>query len=136
MATQFEIDCALMAGRVYQSSRAELNWFPVPNGWTEFFHVPNDTYPTTLSFEAVSFQQGNNIVISYAGTAQLTDWIANLTLGAGFSSSQLEQAAFYYLQVKAANPTATISFTGHSLGGGLASLMGVMFDERAVTGVS
>jgi hypothetical protein len=92
MATQFEIDCALMAGRAYQLTRAELNWFSVPEGWTEFFHVPNDAYPTTLSFEAVSFQRGSEIVISYAGTSQLTDWIDNLTLGTGFSSSQLEQA--------------------------------------------
>jgi hypothetical protein len=124
-----------MAGLAYQSSRDTINWFPAPSGWVEFSHVPNGTYPTTLSFEASAFQNTatGEIVISYVGTAQLTDWIANLTLGTGFSSSQLEQAALYYLKIKAANPTATISFTGHSLGGGLAALMGVMFDERAVT---
>ena len=31
------------------------------------------------------------------------------------------------------NPGVIVSFTGHSLGGGLAALMGVMFDEQAVT---
>jgi len=126
MTTQFEIDCALMAGLAYQSSRDTINWFPAPFDWVEFSHVPNDTYPTTLSFEASAFQNTatGEIVISYAGTAHLTDWISNLTLGTGFSSSQLEQAALYYLQIKAANPTATISFTGHSLGGGLAALLG------------
>lgn len=134
MATQFEIDSALMAGLSYQTSRDKTNWFPAPSGWVEFSHVPNDAYPTTLSFEASAFQNTSTgeIVIAYAGTAQLTDWVTNLTLGTGFSSSQLEQAALYYLQIKQANPTATISFTGHSLGGGLAALMGVMFDERAV----
>ena len=40
MATQFEIDCALMAGRVYQSTRTKANLLPVPSGWTEFFHRP------------------------------------------------------------------------------------------------
>jgi hypothetical protein len=136
MTTQFEIDCAMMAGLVYQSTRDKINWFPAPSGWQEFSHVPNSTYPTSLSFEASAFQNTTTgeIVISYAGTSQLTDWIANLTLGAGFSSNQLEQAALYYLQVKAANPPGTvISFTGHSLGGGLAALMGVFFDEKAVT---
>ena len=38
MATQFEIDCALMAGRVYQSSRNSKNWFPSPQGWAEMEH--------------------------------------------------------------------------------------------------
>ncbi len=135
MTTQFEIDCALMAGLSYQSTRDKLNWFPAPSGWQEFSHVPNSTYQTAQSFEASALQNTTTgeIVISYAGTAQLTDWVANVALGLGFNADQLNQAAFYYLQVKAANPGATISFTGHSLGGGLAALMGVMFDERAVT---
>lgn len=133
--TQFEIDNAFMAGLAYQSSRDRVNWFPAPSGWAEFSHVPNSTYPTTLSFEASAFQNSTtgHIVIAYAGTAQLTDWIANLTLGTGFSSSQLEQAALYYLRIKQDNPTATISFTGHSLGGGLAALMGIFFDEQVIT---
>jgi len=138
MTTQFEIDCAVMAGLAYQSTRDKINWFPAPSGWQEFSHVPNSTYPTILSFEASAFQNiaTGEIVISYAGTdpASLSDWITNLSLGTGFSASQLEQAALYYLQVKAANPPGTvISFTGHSLGGGLAALMGVFFDEKAVT---
>jgi hypothetical protein len=134
MATQFQIDCALMAGRAYQQTRADINWFPVPTGWTEFFHVPNPSFPTTGGFEAVSFQSGNQIVISFTGTDQLSDWTsANVPLAFGLPSDQLYQAAQYYLQVKQANPTATISFTGHSLGGGLAALMGVFFDKKAIT---
>ena len=135
MATQFEIDYALMAGLAYQSNRDKINWFPAPSGWQEFSHVPNSSYPTTQSFEASAFQNlsTGEIVIAYAGTAQLTDWLANVALGLGFSADQLNQAAEYYLEIKAANPGAVISFTGHSLGGGLAALMGVMFDEQAIT---
>lgn len=85
----------------------------------------------------MSFTNGTEIVISYAGTdfSDFTgDWLeANIPLAFGLSSDQLRQAALYYLQVKDANPGATISFTGHSLGGGLAALMGVFFDEKAVT---
>ena len=129
MATQFEIDCALMAGHAYLDTRAPLNWLPVPQEWAEFNHQVKSG-----GFEAVSFQRGNEIVISFAGTGPgLTDWDANSGLALGLGSEQLRQAAIYYLEVKSANPSATISFTGHSLGGGLASLMGVMFDERAVT---
>jgi hypothetical protein len=85
-------------------------------------------------FEAISFQSGNQIVIAYTGTNQFTDWTsANVPLAFGLPSDQLYQAALYYLEVKAANPDATISFTGHSLGGGLAALMAVFFDETAVT---
>jgi hypothetical protein len=32
MATELEIQCALMAGRVYLSTRNKVNWFPVPDG--------------------------------------------------------------------------------------------------------
>jgi hypothetical protein len=71
MATEFEVQCALMAGRVYLSTRNSVNWFPVPDGWAEFFHAPSETYPITEGFEALSFQKEsdtNNIVIAYAGT--------------------------------------------------------------------
>lgn len=139
MATQFEIDNALMAGRAYFDTRASVNRFPVPNGWTEFFHVPNSTFSVTgeNGFEATSFRRGSEIVIAFAGTDFTDisgDWTeANFPLAFGDLGTQLVDAARYYLEVKAANPTATISFTGHSLGGGLASLMAVFFDEQAVT---
>jgi len=99
-------------------------------------------FPTASSgFEAAAFGNGvsiaesTNIVISFAGTAAVNDWIhGNIPLALGDLSDQLRQAADYYLSVKASAPTdATISFTGHSLGGGLASLMAVMFNESAFT---
>lgn len=121
------IEYALMAGHAYRTTRDEINWLPAPLGWTPFFPVPDDstasTFTTTNGFEAVSFINGNDIVISYAGTDDSDFWgdkVADIGLALGVGSSQLLQAAEYYLQVKAANPTANITFTGHSLGGGLA----------------
>ncbi len=38
VATQFEIDSAMMAGRAYFDTRASINRFSVPQGWVEFNH--------------------------------------------------------------------------------------------------
>lgn len=133
MATQFEIYCALMAGDSYISNRPDKNRFPIPNGWTT---VPGSYVRDDSSgFEAVSFTNGNQIVISFAGTdsKSAADLAADIGLATGWGSEQLLQAAAYYMEVKAANPNAEITFTGHSLGGGLAALMGVFFDKTAVT---
>ncbi|MBK9946371.1 MAG: hypothetical protein IPP12_04175 [Nitrospira sp.] len=90
-----------------------------------------------LALKLLPSKKGTDIVISYAGTyaKDLTgDMVADFNLATGLGSAQLLQAAQYYLQVKAENPTATsITFTGHSLGGGLAALMGVFFGQQAMT---
>src|SRR3569623_131376 len=134
------VEYALMAGHAYRTTRHASNWRPAPLGWTPFFPVPDDSTALTFTmsdgFEAISFINGNDIVISYAGTDGNDFWgdkLADGALAAGVGSSQLLQAAEYYLQVKAANPEANITFTGHSLGGGLAALMGALFDETAFT---
>ncbi|WP_341908625.1 calcium-binding protein [Polaromonas sp. YR568] len=128
MAT--DIEYALMAGRVYQSTRSQVNWLPDLQslGWTEFFPQQESS-----GFEALSFQKSDEIVISFAGTGSGVDWWANAGGFFGVTSDQLRQAADYYLQVQTANPKAVISFTGHSLGGGLSSLMAVFFGQNATT---
>jgi hypothetical protein len=131
-----EIQYALMAGAAYQQNRADINRFPTPSGWTPKRHE----YDDATGFEAVTFINGSDIassseiVIAYTGTDQFADWTStNMPLAFGQPSDQLHQAALYYLQIKADNSDAVISFTGHSLGGGLAALMGVLFDEQAIT---
>jgi Lipase (class 3) len=137
MTTLTNIDYALMAGGSYISNRDAKNRFPVPQGWVS---TKYDNPPNGGGFEAISFIQSGTtlatspeIVISFAGTNGSGDIGADVLLGLGAVAYQLEQAAAYYLEVKAANPNATITFTGHSLGGGLASLLGVLFAEKAVT---
>ena len=127
------IELALMAGRIYQSTRDKINWLPDLSslGWIERI---DKTQSLPSGLEATYFIKGNEIVISFAGTGSNVDWWANAGGFFGVTSTQLEQAADYYLQVKNANPPGTtISFTGHSLGGGLASLLAVFFGETAVT---
>ena len=133
MATTIEY--ALMAGASYISTRPDINKFPIPQGWVAVT-IPPHFQDDATGFEAISFQRGNEIVIAYAGTNPSDisgDIVANIGLATGVGSDQLRLAAQYYLQVQAVNPGATISFTGHSLGGGLAALMGVFFGKQAVT---
>src|SRR3989338_4076504 len=134
------IEYALLAGASYYDTRADMNRFPVPIGWAKITNPDSHFSDTATGFEAISFTNGTEIVISYAGTGPgsllSADWVhGNIPLASGNLSDQLRQAADYYLQIKndPANAGKTISFTGHSLGGGLASLMAVFFGESAFT---
>jgi hypothetical protein len=131
------LEYAFMASVAYRSTTDVVNRLPIPEtqGWTElagsYVNLPS-------GFEAVSLQRGSEIVISFAGTAPgfvLTqpDWWTNFSLATGSGGTQLNEAVAYYLQIRAQNANATISFTGHSLGGGLASLLGVFLNKQAVT---
>ena len=146
MATQFELDCALMAGASYISTRKPLNQFPVPDGWSELL-AKRTAEPS--GFEATCFTKGSNeLVISFAGTypgslpgttngsflGLAVDLVADVGLASGNGSSQLLEAAKYYLSLKN-NPSYqgyNITLTGHSLGGGLAALIGVFFGVTTV----
>ena len=131
------IEYALMAGASYISTRPDINKFPVPQGWIKVTNPDSYFRDPVSGFEAISFTNGTDLIISYAGTNPNNlldpDNAANIGLATGNGSAQLLQAAEYYLQVKAANPSANITFTGHSLGGGLAALIGVFFGVQAVT---
>lgn len=127
------IEYAMLAGASYYDTRAAVNRLPLPQNWSVVSRIPESA---TSGFEASAFTNGTDLVISYAGTGPglNADWIANFNLALGTWSDQLGEAAAYYLQVKASAPAnATISFTGHSLGGGLAALMSVFFGGEAKT---
>ncbi|MEN3109662.1 calcium-binding protein [Uliginosibacterium paludis] len=121
---------AEFSGRVY--SRANFK-NKVPDmqycGWTEYL-VPDQLD----GFSAGVFTNGGETVVAFTGTNDPSislsqpDWQANAALGTGLvPNRQLVDAIELVLR----NYKDDISFTGHSLGGGLASVMAILFDKRA-----
>ena len=87
------------------------------------------------NFYAVAYKDSSgNVVISYRGTdALLGDAFTGWTTGSGYLSAQAELAAEFYYQVKQAHPSANITLTGHSLGGGLAGFVAKLTGSTAVS---
>lgn len=124
---------AVMASAVYGG--VSPNVLEAPPGWSMALF---DNGLASFGFKYGVFMKGDEVVIAYAGTDPgAVDWVSNAVIGAGLPvPTQLEQAAVVFAAVtdyvQAQNSNATISFTGHSLGGGLASVMAVWFDKPAV----
>ena len=133
------VNYALFAANAYATSDKvvnEANEIPVASGWSLLSEGIN---PAT-GFLARAYKKGLEIVIAYSGTtaeAGMTtkDWMeGNIPSGTGFGlGGQVVDAARFYLDISQANPGSSITFTGHSLGGGLASLMAIYFNRPAET---
>jgi len=124
----FVSDLAALAAHTYFVGRSAENRASLPVGATLLDHYSD---PMT-GFEASVYSYAGKTVISYAGTLPGTiDLMADASLAFGVPDDQLKQAAEFY---EAAKQTygGDIVFTGHSLGGGLAALMGVFFDKPTV----
>ena len=126
-------DYALLSNRVY--FRTQRNRTPVPadSGWVEKQWARDQAL---TGFSAGVYQKGTDIVIAYTGTndRRIADFaFGNIPAATGlYPSDQVWAAMELYLKVARDNPTANITFTGHSLGGGLAAMMGVFFNRPAV----
>jgi Ca2+-binding RTX toxin-like protein len=117
-----------IANRIY--NKTPRNRIDYPLGWTEKLWI-SDTWS---GFSAGVYKKGDDVVIGFTGTneKQVVDFlVGNIPIGMGASSSQVLEAMALYCQVRKENPTANITFTGHSLGGGLASLMSVFFNKES-----
>jgi hypothetical protein len=130
---------ALMALRVYEKDVAPVNLPRDIEGWVKL----DNPLPVTDGFAYGVFRNTatNEIVISYRGTDGAAgmmgaDGINNVGLTAGQLTAQALQAAKVFVKVQELYGSdiagSNISFTGHSLGGGLAGVMAVWFDRPAI----
>ncbi len=113
------VELALLAGASYESSRADINKIPVPEGWTALniagwpygsqrrpeTNVPGRVYwqDSATGFEAAAYVKGSEVVVSFAGTyfeGELKPdmFDNNVPLGAGKLTDQLRQAAEFAVQ--------------------------------------
>lgn len=131
----YEIGLSVISTAVYQYQRPFENLiandgFIEGIGANEITH----TYNASSGFEASAYSYDGKITIAFAGTNtdEWQDLWNNGNLGLGSLSAQAIEAAKFYLDIKAQYGD-NIVFTGHSLGGGLASLMAVFFNRPATT---
>jgi trimeric autotransporter adhesin len=151
------VELAMLAGSVYESSRNPDNRIPLPQDWTALrlsswpYGSENEApiqyegrvrwQDKRTGFEAAAYKKDDEVVISFAGTYFEGEFSQDMLdnnlpmLLNGKVTSQLKQAAEFVARVKndPAMAGKRITLTGHSLGGGLAALMGVFFDLPAVT---
>ena len=90
------LDYSILAGAAYFSTRAAINRFPIHQDWSEL--IDDRTLNEQSGFEALAFQSGNQIVLSYSGTdpaASWTsgDWQTNFALLNGNWADRLLQTA-------------------------------------------
>ncbi len=93
-------------------------------------------------FAAVAYNYNGETIISYRGTDGGSDVLNGWVGGLGFNATQAGLAVEFYRDVVWSDsnggtdfPYSTagsVTFTGHSLGGGLAGLMGSLYGAKAV----
>lgn len=129
------LDYAALSAFIYNDVRSEKNDIDPLASWTQILYASNP------GFTAGAYKNGEEIVIAFKGSDPIaldengiSNWLlTNVPSGLGFGSKQLLDAALFYQAIKATYPGANITFTGHSLGGGIASVMAVWFDKHATT---
>ncbi|MGY6646072.1 MAG: hypothetical protein ACXIVD_12705 [Salinarimonas sp.] len=109
---------------------------PKENEGDEDIEFGPDPASIAASFYARAYTYNGEIIISYRGTdATFADLLNGWGLGVGdFNSPQAVLALEFYNAVKqAAGENASISLTGHSLGGGLAGFVAGLHGLEATT---
>ena len=133
------IDLARLAQHVYSSTN-EINTIWVP-GWEQVGNAFRDPGNMTSGFKAALYynETQDRYVLAYAGTENedfrefpLVDWITNFKQGLGIETSQYEYAAKLAKRMQD-KYGSKLSFVGHSLGGGLATLAAAVTDLEATT---
>ncbi|QMT40970.1 lipase family protein [Neisseria shayeganii] len=114
-----EKEYAQLAARTYD--RTGANKITLPTDIEEIHWQDDDP---KSGFSAGVYQKGNQIVIAFTGSNEtlIKDFsVANIPSALGSNNAQIMQAVHLVLETLKQHPNAEVSFTGHSLGGGLAT---------------
>jgi hypothetical protein len=129
--TELHNELKQLSGYVYRN-----NQFEKPKSWIEV----GKTESKITGFYAETFARGNDVVISFRGTdmkdkydISKRDAVSDAMMGAKMLPGQIVNAQKYYEQVQKQFPNSKIMFTGHSLGGSLAQILGSRYGNEVVT---
>jgi len=133
------LDMAKMASFVYHKEGRKL-----PEGWGKstdnsvqsLLKLYNNHGVEDDGFHAEIYQKEGTkeYVLAFRGTDDLRDWVkGNIPQGLGISTTQYSNAINLIQQFKETCKDCSISITGHSLGGGLASAAGVVSELPTYT---
>ncbi len=125
-------DLKQLSGYVYRN-----NQFQKPKDWIEV----GKSEGKNTGFYAETFVRGNDVVISFRGTdvergnkAKAQDFVlSDIPMGAKLLPAQIVNAQKYYKEIKKQFPNSNIIFTGHSLGGSVAQILGAEYGHETVT---
>lgn len=135
---QLAIDCLMISDFCYKKkdSNAEL-----PEGWkeaTEDIKIEEGCWENESGFKASLYynEKENLYILAFAGTENLKDWITDIRQGIGLDDKkrgQYRKAIELADKVQEYAGQKNLIITGHSLGGGLASIASVATGCNAST---
>ncbi len=118
----------------------------MPTGWKRLTNSQLSLPPLSISpkefmqdysgFAAALYHRSsdNTYVLAFRGTEDMVDWIANVSQGFGLEDAQYDQAVALALRVHSRVKAAggRLRITGHSLGGGLATIASLATSAKCV----
>ena len=119
---QFDKEMQVLAINAYNPQHSILD------GWIQVAETNNYS-----GFFAKAFLKNNIIVISIRGTNDRKDVLNDIEMLKKQIPNQYNDAQSFYLKIKNYLPNHKIIFTGHSLGGSLAQLMGYITNCETIT---
>lgn len=135
---QLAIDCLLISDYCYKKkdSNAEL-----PEGWketTEDINIEKENWENESGFKASLYynEKENIYILAFAGTENLKDWVTDIRQGVGLDDGkrgQYRKAVELARKLQHKIKKENLVITGHSLGGGLASIASAVTGSSAYT---